>query len=80
VVFSGNPPAGEEFNLRIHQAFIYEQAETLKNNGLEIEFFSIKGKGFIGYLKNLPKLRKEISKGYNLLHAHNGLCGLISNL
>jgi teichuronic acid biosynthesis glycosyltransferase TuaC len=80
VVCSGNTPGGEEFNLKIHQAFIYEQEQSLKSFGVEVEYFLIKGKGIFGYLKHYSKLKKELSKNYELIHAHNGLCGLISNL
>jgi glycosyltransferase involved in cell wall biosynthesis len=80
VVCSGNTPGGEEFNLKIHQAFIYEQEQSLKRFGVQVEYFLIKGKGILGYLKHYAKLKKELTKNYELIHAHNGLCGLISNL
>ena len=32
--------------------FIQDQANALKNKGIEIDFFGIKGKGFLGYLSN----------------------------
>jgi glycosyltransferase involved in cell wall biosynthesis len=80
VICSGNTPKGEEFDIKIHQSFIYEQVESLKNFGFEFEFFFITGKGLWGYLKHIPNLKKEIINGYKFVHAHNGLCGLISNL
>jgi glycosyltransferase involved in cell wall biosynthesis len=80
VVCSGNTPGGEEFNLKIHQAFIYEQEQSLKSFGVQVDYFLIRGKGILGYLKHYSKLKKELSKNYELIHAHNGLCGLISNL
>lgn len=80
VVCSGNTSGGEEFILKIHQAFIYEQEQSLKNYGVLVDYFIIRGKGIIGYLKHFPKLKNELKKNYELIHAHNGLCGLISNL
>jgi len=80
VVCSGNTPGGEEFKLEIHQAFIYEQEQSLKNFGVQVDYFLIKGKGILGYLKHYSKLKEELKKNYDLIHAHNGLCGLISNL
>lgn len=61
--------------------FIIEQVESLKQLGIEFEYFLIKGKGFFGYLKNLTHLKKVL-KEYkpNLIHAHYGLSGLLANL
>ena len=61
--------------------FIKEQVESLKKFGIIIDYFLIKGYGVFGYLKNLPKLNKQIKKGkYDLIHAHYGLSGLLANL
>lgn len=59
--------------------FVKEQVASLEKKGLEIDYFKIKGKGIIGYLKNLPPLlRKVRNKEYDLVHAHYGLSGLLS--
>lgn len=42
--------------------FIKSQGESLIKNGIDVEFFSIKGKGYLGYLNNLPTLRRHIKK------------------
>ncbi len=79
IVCSGNAP---DFDFKIHQAFIYEQAEALKKYfKVDYDTFFIKGKGVLGYLKNLIPLRKKI-KSYNpdLIHAHFGLSGILANL
>jgi len=74
IVCSGNNP------YRINP-FIKEQAESLNNHGIDIDYFLIKGKGFLGYLSNLPKLRKTIkSKKIDLVHAHYGLSGMLAIL
>jgi len=58
--------------------FVKEQGESLKKLGISIDYFLIKGKGILGYLKNLPKLNKQIKKEkYDLIHAHYGLSGLL---
>ena len=44
---------------------IEAQANSLKKNGVEIEYFLIKGKGIIGYLKNIKKLKKYLKKKQN---------------
>lgn len=61
--------------------FIVEQVEALKRVGCEIVFFGVKGKGVKGYLKNLSALKKEIlSFCPDVIHAHYGLSGLLTNL
>ena len=61
--------------------FILEQANSLKELGIDIDFFSIKGKGWLGYLLNYPALKRRI-KSYrpSIIHAHYGLSGLLANL
>lgn len=77
IVCSGNTSYGQEFNLKIHQPFIYEQVEAVKRYGVEFEFFFIKGKGFAGYFKNMGLLKKILKKKFDLIHAHYGLTGLL---
>ncbi len=61
--------------------FILDQAEALKKNGIEIDFFLIQGKGSLGYLKNYKFFLNKISSFRpNIIHAHYGLSGLFSNL
>lgn len=59
--------------------FVKEQAESLIKKGILIDFFLIKGKGILGYLKNYFLLLKKIKqKEYDLIHAHYGLSGLLA--
>ena len=61
--------------------FVTEQVETLKKLRVEFEFFGVDRKGFIGYLSKLPALKKKIHEFHPyLVHAHYGLCGLLTNL
>lgn len=61
--------------------FVADQMEALKKQGLEIDYFLIKGKGITGYLKNYRDLLGVISKfNPNIVHAHYGLSGLLANL
>lgn len=61
--------------------FISEQVKSLRESGVLIEFFLIRGKGAFGYLRNIPSLKNGI-KYYapDLIHAHFGLTGLLCNL
>lgn len=61
--------------------FVSEQVEALKKLGVEFDFFGVGGKGFNGYLSNLPALKKKIHHFQpDLLHAHYGLSGMLANL
>ena len=61
--------------------FVTEQVESLKRLGVEFDFFGVGGKGFNGYLSNLPSLKKKIHEFKpDLLHAHYGLSGMLANL
>lgn len=61
--------------------FVLEQADALKNQAIEIDFFGIEGRGTIGYLRCRQGLLKKI-KEYkpDIIHAHYGLSGLLANL
>ncbi|MFT4680541.1 MAG: teichuronic acid biosynthesis glycosyltransferase TuaC [Granulosicoccus sp.] len=51
--------------------FIKNQGESLRSEGIELDFYSIKGKGIAGYFKAILPLKKHIKAGgYDLIHAH----------
>lgn len=61
--------------------FIREQVEALRAQGCECEFYHIKGKGMVGYLREVPKLRKKIDEYKpDVVHGHFGLSCLVANL
>ena len=69
------------FNKGRFAPFIIEQAEALKEQGCEIEFFGLQGKGLRGYLNNVPQLKQMIREFRpDVIHAHYGLSGLFANL
>ena len=69
------------FNKGHFAPFIVEQVEALKEQGCEIEFFGLQGKGFRGYLHNVPQLKQKIREFRpDIIHAHYGLSGLFANL
>lgn len=60
---------------------VKKQGESLKKLGIEVIFYTIKGKGLLGYLGSIPNLRKFIKKNNpSLIHAHYSFCGIISTL
>jgi len=61
--------------------FIKSQGESLKKIGVDLDYFTIKGKGIRGYLRNIPHLRKKIKDGgYDLVHAHYSLSAIVTSL
>jgi len=57
------------------------QGESIKMAGIELDYFTIDGKGTKGYLRNMQRLRKYLkTHNYDLIHAHYGLCGIVSEL
>lgn len=70
-ISSGNSKAGIT-------PIVRSQGESLKSAGIDLDYFTIVGKGMKGYLKNIPRLRTFLAaKNYDLIHAHYGLCGLL---
>ena len=61
--------------------FVEEQISALKAYGVETIRYAIRGKGIMGYLKELPQLKKYIwIHKPDVIHAHFGLSGLLANL
>jgi len=60
---------------------IKNQGESLKKNGVNIEFFTIKGKGVLGYLKEVLRLRKYLKRQkFDVIHAHYSLTAFAASL
>ena len=61
--------------------FIEEQILALQQAGIQIIRYGVTRKGIVGYLRELPALRRHIRKERpDVIHAHYGLCGLLANL
>jgi len=60
---------------------IKNQGESLKAQGVDLEFYTIKGKGIKGYLKNVKPLRIYLRENkYDVVHAHYSLSAFIASL
>ena len=71
-VSSGNRKQGLNPIIRL-------QAESLEKVGVEIEHFLIFGSGFLGYLKNVFKLRRHLkTHTVDLIHAHFGFSCVVA--
>jgi glycosyltransferase involved in cell wall biosynthesis len=59
--------------------FVQEQVDALISLGIKITIYQVKGRGILGYLNNLPDIKKKIKEFTpDLIHAHYGLSGLLS--
>ncbi|MCK5059333.1 MAG: glycosyltransferase, partial [Candidatus Aminicenantes bacterium] len=73
-VSSGNTP----FDI---SPIIKNQGGSLKKQGVNPDYYTIKGKGVKGYFKNIFTLREFLkSKNYDLVHAHYSLSGMAAAL
>ena len=61
--------------------FIEEQIAALQQAGVQIIRYGVTGHGILGYLRELPALRRLIrAERPDIVHAHYGLSGLLANL
>jgi teichuronic acid biosynthesis glycosyltransferase TuaC len=55
------------------------QGESLSRQGLLVDYYGIKGRGFIGYFRNIPRLAKYIkASNADIVHAHYSLSGIVA--
>ncbi len=61
--------------------FIKSQGESIQEEGIDLSYFLIMGKGWLNYYKNIGKLAEFLAENpVDLLHAHYSLCGLVAIL
>src|SRR4051794_14043939 len=59
--------------------FIKEQGESLKREGVEVDYFPVTGRGLRGYVKAGLRLRKMLQeKQFDLIHAHFTYSGWVA--
>ena len=57
--------------------FIKSQGESLIENGIDVQFYPVVGKGILGYIKSSKKLKLFLKENsFDLIHAHYTLSGL----
>lgn len=73
-VSSGNSKTGMS-------SIVLNQGESLKKNGINLEYFTIKGKGLKGYLKNIFTLKNYLKHNqFDIVHAHYSLTSFVASL
>ena len=61
--------------------FVKSQGESIKKQGADVQYFLVKGKGFMAYLNAIKDLKSVLMKNdFDLLHAHYTFCGLLAIL
>lgn len=61
--------------------FVTEQVDAIREYGIVVDYFGVVGKGALGYLKNVKKLKRKIKVFKpDVIHSHYGLSGLLANL
>lgn len=60
---------------------VRSQGESISNKTISVDYFGINGKGFIGYIRNIPRLWSYIRKSKpDIIHAHYSLSGFVAGL
>lgn len=60
---------------------IENQAQSLIKIGYDVSFFTIQGKGFFGYFRNIFTLRSFLSRNrFDVIHAHYSLSAIVASL
>ena len=60
---------------------IHNQGESLKVQGNDVEYFLIKGKGVLGYLSNIQRLKKYLNENhFDVIHAHYSLTAFVVSM
>ena len=77
LVHSGNAVGGDSSKY----TFVLEQGRALVEQGCEVEYYAVVGRGVRGYLRNVKPLREKIrERKPDIIHAHYGLCGMVAVL
>jgi glycosyltransferase involved in cell wall biosynthesis len=59
--------------------FIRSQGDSLAQEGVEVTYFPILGKGLFNYVKNIVPLYKHLKQNpVDVIHAHYSLCGWVA--
>jgi len=73
-ICSGNARAGIT-------PIVFNQGESLRREGVNLDYFTVSGKGVVGYLRNWRPLFTLLrTQKYDLIHAHYSLCGFLATI
>ncbi len=74
IIASGNSERGIS-------SIVHDQGGSIAALGVSIKYYAVKGRGLLGYIKNIKGIRKHI-KEFNpdIIHAHYSFCGIVASL
>ena len=65
----------------VNGIFVSNQVNSLRQHGDEVDVFQYRGKrGPIRYIRAIRQLRSRVTRGYDIVHAHQGQVGLLAVL
>ncbi len=57
------------------------QGESLRKNGIDLQFFGVKGRGWRGYCKAIFELKSYLKNNkFDIVHGHYSYCGFVAAL
>ena len=60
---------------------VLNQGRSLEKEGVDVNYFRIKGVGLTGYLKNIKILKNLLKENnYNIIHAHYSMSAFVASL
>ncbi|TFH39627.1 MAG: glycosyltransferase [Bacteroidia bacterium] len=60
---------------------VFNQGEALKKEGIELEYFTVRGKGLKGYIKGIKDLADYPAlSSFDVIHAHYSLSAILAGL
>jgi len=60
---------------------VINQGTSIKKQGVSLEYYGLKGRGIINYIKGIFKLRKQLlNNNYDVIHSHYSFSGIAASL
>lgn len=59
---------------------IRNQGKSIEKCGYQVSYYAIKGRGILGYLRNIIPLRKHLTNNFDIVHAHYSLSAFTASL
>lgn len=70
-----------EDSFQKNRAYVYDHVQGLKEKGIDVQVFFLKGRGVISYLFGANELRNFLKKNkYDIVHGHYGFTGFVVGL
>lgn len=68
-------------NKGVVKPVVFNQGESLKQNGIDVVYYLIKGRGITGYIKNIIPLKRVLNDGnFDIIHAHYSFSAFLASI